>query len=149
MASELSPQERKLLDGILDVLIPRNPARGIPGAGELGVADFLIECAAKDESFDVAIRAILERTSGGDIENVRRIETEASDAFARLLEQSYKGYYSRADIRAKFGIGAHPPHPEGYEVAPESPELIESLTAPVRARGRAYRDISAGDKNAE
>lgn len=149
MASELSPQERKLLDGILDVLIPRNPARGIPGAGELGVTDFLIECAAKDESFNVAIRMILERASDGTIEDVRRIETGDSDAFARLLEQSYKGYYSRADIRAKFGVGAHPPHPEGYEVAPESPELMESLTAPVRVRGHAYRDTPAGDKNAE
>lgn len=149
MASELSPQERKLLDGILDVLIPRNPARGIPGAGESGVAGFLIEHAAKDENFDVAMRMILERVSGGNIEDVRRIETEAPDAFARLLEQSYKGYYSRADIRAKFGVGAHPPHPEGYEVAPESPELMEGLTAPVRARGQAYRDTPAGDKNAE
>ena len=149
MASKLSPQERKLLDGILDVLIPQNPTRGIPGAGELGVADFLIECAAKDESFDVAIRMLLERASDGNIEDVRRIETEASDAFARLLEQSYKGYYSRADIRAKFGVGAHPPHPEGYKVAPEPPELMETLTAPVRVRGQAYRDTPAGDKNAE
>lgn len=149
MARELLPQERALLNAILDELIPRNPARDIPGAGELGLASFLLECAAKDEGFHATMRIVLDRAADGSVKDVRRIEAETPYAFAQLLEQSYKGYYSRADTRVKLGIGAHPPHPEGYEVAPESSKLMKKLTAPVRARGRFYRDAPAGKNNAK
>jgi acetyl/propionyl-CoA carboxylase alpha subunit len=40
-----------------------------------------------------------------------------------------------------FGVGAHAVHPKGYDVLRESDEFMESLTAPVLARGKFFRDV--------
>ena len=71
---------------------------------------------------------------------VGELETEFPAEFLALLSMTYMGYYSRPDIRAVVGVGAHPVHPKGYEVVPETPEFMDELTAPVRARGPCYRD---------
>ena len=145
-----SADERNLLTAILDVLIPPNAARAIPGGGALGVADFLGAVAKQDAQFRTQITALLNMaqaaTDGVSAELVRQLEAEHPDAFTALLTETYKGYYSRPDMRAKFGVGAHPVHPLGYDVPPESPELMETLTAPVRARGRIFRDPTGGAK---
>ena len=39
--------EKKILTEILDELIPANPAKKIPSAGQLGVASFIFEVASK------------------------------------------------------------------------------------------------------
>ena len=41
---------------------------------------------------------------------VRKLEAQSPAAFQMLLTETYKGYYSRPDIRVKFGVGAHPVH---------------------------------------
>jgi hypothetical protein len=144
MALDWTPSDRITLDAILDQLIPANPDRGIPSAGAVGVAAYLSGVAARNDDFAMQVRALLTRTAplAGDIPPtvVRQLETDMPEAFRALLTEAYKGYYSRPDIRAKVGVGAHPVHPKGYAVAPEPPELLESLTAPVRARGPNFRD---------
>ncbi|MDE0523849.1 MAG: hypothetical protein OXH79_18035 [Boseongicola sp.] len=142
----MSPKERHLLDSILDQLIPGSCERNIPGAGEIGVADYLAHVAARRSRFDAALRRLLARaselTDGIDSDAIRRLEQSMPIEFAELLTESYKGYYSRPDMRAKVGVGAHPAHPSGYEVAQESAEFMGSLIEPVRARGPFYRDPS-------
>ncbi len=136
------------LDAILDVLIPANRDRGIPAAGELGVAAFVTEAAARNPALNSALVALLSRVGeladGVTPHTVRQLETELPEAFRLLLVETYKGYYSRPDMRAKLGVGSHPVHPAGYEVASESPELLNELTAPVRARGPVFRDPTGG-----
>ena len=133
-----------MLDVLLDRLVPPNPGRGVPGAGELGVAELLIARASEDGDFGSGLRALLERTSGLaeglPPEAVRRLEAEMPGAFGRVLVETYKGYYGRPDMRAKMGAGSEPAHPGGHDVAPESAETIEALVAPVRARGPVWRD---------
>ena len=140
----MPPKERRLLDSILDQLVPGSRERNIPGAGEIGVADHLARVAARRPGFDAALRRMLARPSGSadgiDTDTIRQLERAMPIEFAELLTETYKGYYSRPDMRAKVGVGAHPVHPSGYDVARESAEFLDSLTEPVRARGPFYRD---------
>lgn len=144
-----SIDQTNLLADILDEIIPPNPDRAIPGAGELGVADFLADVAAKDTTFQGNVFSLLRlaQNSADEVTTdlVRQFEAKLPGEFSALLRETYKGYYSRPDMRAKVGVGAHPVHPLGYEVTPESPELMDELTAPVRARGPVFRD-PGGDR---
>ncbi len=143
----VSRRERLLLDEIVDHLIPGNREKSIPGAGEAGVAGYLVQVATERSDFDIALRGLLTRAEGLDSginpANIRRLEREMPEEFIEVLTETYKGYYSLPELRAKVGVGAHPVHPKGYEVARESAELLDSLTEPVRARGPIYRDSGA------
>ncbi len=137
-------RERRLIDAILDQLIPPNPARNIPAAGELGIASFIAEEIADDASLCESILVLLDQTRSlaGDVTHdvVRQLEIDHPKGFGDLLRLTYMGYYSRSDIRSKVGVAEWPVHPKGYDVPIEPPDLIAELTAPVRARGSIYRD---------
>ncbi|MFV1875772.1 hypothetical protein [Nioella sp.] len=132
--------DKSLFSAILDQLIPGNPDRATPGAGQLGLAEGLV---AKPELYGM-ICALLSQAQAlaGEVspDLVRQLETDQPEAFRALLSETYKAYYSRPDIRVKVGVGAHPVHPKGYDVARETAEQMDELTAPVRARGPIYRD---------
>jgi len=144
MKDNWSEADRVVMDSILDQLIPANPDRAIPGAGELGVADYLAQVALDNASLSSALKEILKRMSTltGNVttDDVRRLESDCPAEFELLVTETYKGYYSRPDMRAKVGVGAHPVHPNGYAVDPEPAELLRKLTTPVRTRGACYRD---------
>ncbi len=144
----MSEQREIKLDALLDVLIPANRDRGIPAAGELGVAAFVTEAAARNPALNSALVTLIARAGeladGITPHTVRQLETELPEAFNLLLTETYKGYYSRPDMRAKLGVGSDPVHPAGYEVVRETPELLNKLTAPVRARGPLFRDPTGG-----
>ena len=134
----------------LDQLIPPNPEKSIPGAGELGILDYLAKVASNDPSFEESVTSLLRfaQTSADGVTTdlVRLFEAEHPEAFSAILTETYKGYYSRPDMRAKVGVGAHPVHPKGYDVPPDPPQLMDELTAPVRARGPVFRDPTGGQK---
>ena len=141
--------ERRLLDSILDQLIPANPDRNIPAAGELGVADFISVELASTPGLRKAVAALLDGASRAGTAMspalVSQLEADYPAEFLSLLTITYKGYYSRPDMRELVGVGSHPVHPDGYQVAAESPGLIDKLTAPVRHRGACYRDPARPD----
>ncbi len=140
----ISTERRRVLDSILDLLVPCNRERGIPGAGEAGVVDYLTRVAARNPVFNTALGRLLAQVPGPaegmNAASIRRLEHTLPREFALLLTETYKGYYSRPDLRAKFGVGAHAVHPSGYEVARESAGFMDGLTEPVRTRGPFYRD---------
>lgn len=140
--------ETTVLVAILDALIPANAARSIPAAGELGVADFIAAVADSNAEFKEHVSSLLRHAQtladGVTTDLVRQLEGDQPEAFAALLTETYKGYYSRPDMRAKVGVGAHPVHPLGYDVPRDPPELMNRLTAPVRARGPVFRDPTGG-----
>jgi hypothetical protein len=141
-------KQRKILDTIMDEIIPPSDNGKIPGAGALGVADFLP--AARPYATDPIKSALtLINFVGEDfiklprparVAILKKSELEHAEAFATLIRVTYMGYYSRSDIRPHFGVGSHPIHPQGYTVLPESHELMNELTAPVRQRGKVYRN---------
>ena len=142
--------ERRLLDRILDELIPAGSDGRVPGAGSAGVADFLPTSDRYAPNPHGAVNAVLAAVSakaadfsGMDREGrarvLREVESEEGEAFATLVRLVYMGYYSRSEIRPLFGVGAHAVHPRGYPVAPEDEALLDELTEPVRSRGPSYR----------
>ena len=140
--------EKKILTEILDELIPANPAKKIPSAGQLGVASFIFEVASKTPKLQDDIKLVLTWViSKADKISpylVREIEQIHPNAFGSLITETYKGYYSRPDIRKKLYLSEKPVHPLGYEVKSESEEFLKELTDTVRARGTVYRDPRGG-----
>lgn len=144
----LNETNRPILDAILDELIPPSKDGTIPGAGALGVAEFLPTANAFAPDPAGSVQTILNAVSGNfaalprdeKITDLQRVEAAYGQAFETLVRLTYMGYYSRPDIRPHFGVGAHPIHPKGYPVARESDAMMDELTAPVRARGKVYRD---------
>lgn len=143
-------------NAILNQLVPPNHERRIPGAGEIDVAAFVVAAVAGNPEaaglFTAGLRRVgqMAQNAGGAFEMLpddrqvailRTVERDQPAFFAALIRAVYMGYYSRPDIRARLGLAAAPVQPGGYDVAPESPELMAELTAPVRARGEIYRDI--------
>ena len=143
-----SEKEKKILSEILDELIPANPDKKIPSAGQLGVVSFIFEVASKTPKLQDDIKLVLEFViSKADKVSpylVREMERLHPRAFGSLLTETYKGYYSRPDIRKKLYLSEKPVHPFGYEVKSESNEYLKELTENVRARGTVYRDPRGG-----
>lgn len=144
-------EEKELLVLVLDELIPPGNDGEVPGAGTIGVADFFAQAGDYAEDPINCIRAVLEsiksKSAGfGSLERdarvalMQEVESEHTESFATLVRLTYMGYYSRAETRPLFGVGAHPVHPVGYTVAREDDALMDKLSAPVRARGSCYRN---------
>ncbi|WP_299483732.1 hypothetical protein [uncultured Roseibium sp.] len=142
----------ELLMKILDEIIPAGGARRMPSAGVKAVAESVLSATAYSdnpvESVTVVLQAVESRA--GDFAGLpapervallKLVEADHPAPFNELVRLTYMAYYSRPEIRPLLGVGAHPVHPGGYEVTRESEDLMNDLTAPVRARGIAYRQV--------
>lgn len=146
----LSSAQRELLAAIVDRIIP--PGDGVPGAGEVGVAEHVegiagvspqtralltnglksIEAASgQAHSKEFVCLSEGERTA-----ILKRVESERAEFFAALVRETYSGYYSSLDVLRAKGLPLAPPQPVGYEIEPFDAALLEG----VRRRGKAYRD---------
>lgn len=145
MQSFLNDEEKRQFIEFLDLIIPANSEKAIPAAGELGIAEFVLEKSRLDSELVEMITDMLSHTQTSDDDvspdTLRRFESKYPIGFNTLIRLTYMGYYSRADTRPLFGVSAGPVHPNGYEVPRETSELMDELTAPVRARGQIYRDV--------
>jgi hypothetical protein len=54
-----------------------------------------------------------------------------------LMFHTYVGYYREPRVVTALGLGTRAPHPDGYPVPPSD---LATLLAPVRGRGRLYRE---------
>jgi hypothetical protein len=152
--SELSAEERRtLLASILDALIPPSSDGRLPGAGEIGVGDFIeSELEGRPEVapfFEYALSSIEElargRRSAGfatssreeRVAVLREFEASQPDLFGAIIAFTYAGYYSQRRISELLGLRPHP-QPDGYDL--ESGDL-EALLEKVRQRpGKLYRE---------
>jgi len=146
-----SARTRALLAGVLERIIPAGG--GFPGAGDLGVADFVADAGARSQ----AERALLAR--GLDLiescarsahsagfaglpdehrdQVLRRVEAEDPAFFSALVRHAYRGYYSNARVVDLLGAGPRSPQPLGYRLDPFDERLLE----PVKKRGRVYKQV--------
>ena len=141
-ATPLSPTALATLTAVLDALIPPSDARGLPGAGTLGLATEVASSLARAPMLAPLVTDGL--AALGDLsalaEGARRTRVttflDGESGFVMgLLFHAYTAYYRHPLVLAALGLEARPPHPRGYDVAPSDPTLL----APVRRRPPFYR----------
>jgi len=153
----LTQARKDVLDRILDEIVPGDAERGIPGAGALGLTEFILSATRFADDPVRVVDTIVDHVpvsaaEFGSLDGPARVaaleaaERAEPEAFSTLVRLVYMGYYSRADIRPLVGVGARPVHPDGYRVAPEPQALLEALTAPVLGRGPFFRPGLAGSR---
>ena len=112
-----SPAQRQLLDAVLDRIIP--PQENRPGAGSLGIGDFVEGVAVGEPGltrlFVQGLAAIeiaaAERGAGGfsalsddaKDETLRAVEQANADFFDQLILQVYNGYYTNLTVFERIG----------------------------------------------
>jgi hypothetical protein len=148
----LNDDQRRALSPFLDGYIPRSADGTLPGAGELGIAADLDEALQRVPAMHAMVvtsLAALDRLAAGRgaarftalaPEQQAEVMSELScteDAFPPMLMlYAFGCFYKHPRILAHYGLEARPPHPKGYEVAPNDLSLLD----PVRKRGPIYRE---------
>lgn len=149
----LGAESKRRLAHVLDTIVPPAPERGLPGAGELGVADYIEQIVTKSPELgpalqgglDAADAAARERGSEdfGALSLAERAEVLSGlDATAPgfvpvLLFHGYTAYYQDGRVMEKLGLEPRPPHPKGYLLETGDLSLLER----VKARGPLYREV--------
>lgn len=143
MAFSFSDQETRTLSSVLDEIIPPSTDGNLPGAGEVGLVDFIADAVEKAPDLRPAIMegisALGDFTGLAKDEKTRALNELATTAPAflpGLTFQIYLGYYQHPRVLEGLGLPPRPPHPEGYEL--ETGDL--GLLNPVRARPKLYRE---------
>ncbi len=149
MPKFLSQSQHSLATAVLDRLIPSQGE--MPGAGEMGTADYLDGIAAGSAGIarlfsaglqDIEIAAArlgskFEELNGDQQDDVLRgVEADSTQFFDLLVRHTYNGYYSNPKVVELLGLDPRPPQPRGNRV--ERGDL-SSLQVVVE-RGQAYRD---------
>lgn len=148
----LTQEDNTLFLAVLDEIIPAGGVRRMPSAGVKAVAEGVLSATAYSEHPMKTVTLLLETLKAGvtgfgtlstqdRVAALKAVEARHPAEFKELVRLTYMAYYSRPEIRPMLGVGAHPVHPDGYGVERESDALMKELTAPVRARGTAYRRI--------
>jgi hypothetical protein len=151
-----SPEDRALLDSLLDTIIPAGQEGKLPAAGALGIAEFLAERVVDTEGIGKAIASVLAASESATEargnesfqildasvreEIAKEVEAKLPEAFKALVIQTYMGYYVRPEVTVHFGTGPKPPQPDGHDLPMDDPEELKELTEPVRSRGNCYRE---------
>lgn len=137
------------LASVLDEIIPARGDGLLPGAGALGIADYVRERLGEAGAVIAAgLSALDQRAAGRGAASFGALPGEAR---ARLLNEvaaghpgfleclifhTYAGYYQQERVVEALGLEPRPPHPEGYELEPGDLSRLDA----VRARSKLYRD---------
>jgi hypothetical protein len=145
-------EQRDLLTGVLDEIVPCSDDGALPGAGELGVAQSLEQTLEQRpelgplvahglSAIDTLARS---RNPAGfaalskpdRLSVLREIEGREPAFFGTLFLCTYLGYYTHRRVVERLGLRPHP-QPDGYEL--EAGDL-DVLLQKVRARSaKLYR----------
>jgi hypothetical protein len=144
--------DAQLLALVLDEVIPPADDGRLPGAGTLGAGAIIQHAAAGDPNLGsllaqgfVSLEEIARRrhpggfaalSRAGRVEALRELETTSPMLLPTLLTLACVGYYSNEQVLTVLNGNARPPHPRGYDLEPDD----LSLLAPVRSRGKIYRE---------
>lgn len=150
-ADAYTEAERRTLEAVLDTLVPPDSERGLPGAGEIGMAadlerdlpslrayfaNAMSELDAIAQSHGAKAFVALDAATR---ETALREHAERESGFVSgLLFQVYTRYYVDPRVVAALGMEARPPYPQGYDVASSD---LDALLASVRAGPKRYREV--------
>ena len=147
-----NPPIRATIDALIDALLPASADGRLPAASQLGIADWLAQRAGEQPELGAQLAlcsteltelararnaAFAELPAAQRDELVQALANAKPVAFAAVQRATYMGYYSHPTIPPLFGLPDRPPQPLGHK---QPPDDLETLLAPVRARGRHYRD---------
>jgi hypothetical protein len=143
----------RTLAAILDQVIPPSSDGRLPGAGSLGMAAHVAQAMQRAPEMELAVLPALDDAESQARERQRcafaELSHEQQRAVVHALETShpaliptlafhvYVAYYQHPRVIEALGLEARPPHPQGYEMAPNDLGLLD----PVRQRGKIYRDV--------
>jgi hypothetical protein len=138
--SVLSEDQRALLAGVLDRLVPANGP--VPAAGALGCAAAIDATLGRDPALRrlfldgltaIALRGFAE--SADPDATLGEVEAASPAFFAALVNHTYRAYYTDrrvlAHLETTTGYPARPPQPLGHAMPPWDPDLL------ARQRDRA------------
>ena len=147
--SALTAAQRSTLDAVLNLIVPPSADGRMPGAAEVGVPAYLVAQAAdalpvlRDEleALERRSRARFARAFAALAQGERRslideLRARAPAFMSRLAMETLACYYQHDRVLEGLGLEARAPYPKGYQVVPGD----LSLLAPVRSRGKIYRD---------
>lgn len=147
---ELTEDQLRNLTGLLNMIIPPDPNKGMPGAGELDFIAYLSEFAANQidaiclelDELNQAAKRHYQCTFADLHESDReglidRLRTENPLFAQRIAVQTMACYYQADPVVVALGMEARPPFPKGNEVVAGDLSLLD----PVRRRKKIYREI--------
>jgi hypothetical protein len=151
-SAPFTTEQRRALAHVLDDILPASADGTLPAAGAFGVAAYvehslgaLPELKAMVGEGLTALDALARARHPGGLDAMSPearaavlLEHAGSEhAFPPILIlHAFAGYYQDPRILQRLGMPPRAPHPQGYEMG--SDDL--SLLAPVRARGKIYRE---------
>ena len=145
----LSQEQERLLAQVLDTLVPPSDDGRLPGAGELGVVEYVTQLLEpKPESLSMiaaGLDALRDRTESdfGALDPSARAEllqglgASHPGFVGPLVFYTYSGYYQNPQVLEALGLEGRPPYPQGYEL----PERDLTLLDDVRRRPKLYREV--------
>lgn len=141
-----SADHQRTLASVLDELIPPSADGRLPGAGQLGLAGYVIEALQKTPELAAMVAQGLSelddqarRRHAGDFATLARADkvqllTEWGFVLP-LMVHVCAGYYQHARVVEALGLEVRAPHPKGYEMEPNDLSLLDD----VRRRPKLYR----------
>lgn len=148
----MTDTQARTLAGILDHVIPPSADGRLPGAGSLGMAAQVAEAMRRAPEMELAVLPALDDADAQARERhgrafadlapdqqrtlVETLESTHPALMPTLAFHAYVAYYQHPRVLAALGLEARPPHPTGYEMAPNDLGLLDA----VRRRGKIYRD---------
>lgn len=153
----LDDEQAALLIAALNRIVPETS--GMPGAGDLGVAETIDRTLAAYPLLRrlfsdglVAIEVESARQSGDSGRGFIALDGDRQDAvlqaverafpafFAALVGHTYRGYYTDPHVYAAIGYAHRPPQPLGHKLPMFDPALLEKQ----RQRAPFWRQIDGG-----
>jgi hypothetical protein len=141
----LSPEQRRSLRCLAEMMIPASTEFGVPSAGDDAIFADILHSFGRDADKVQHVMRTVETLSGGclaDLPPVRRAaviaELRASGGMPlTLLSRIILQCYYRDDrVMHSLGMEVRPPFPKGFEVEQGDWSLLD----PVRARAPFYRN---------
>jgi hypothetical protein len=143
VAAPFTDQQKRTLTAVLDEIVPPSADGRLPGAGEAGIVDFIVDAVEKNPDLRPALVDGLDALGEFcDVPKQERAQVlrELADRVPAFLPgltyQTYLGYYQHPRVLEGLGVPGRPPHPEGYELEMGDLGLLDA----VRARPKLFRD---------
>jgi hypothetical protein len=133
------------LDAFLNVAVPPDESRSLPGAGDLGLASAVVTGLQSDAMLgpmaESGLRAVRDAALAQHPDGLTRMAREAASELVQttlssspfvmmgLLRYVYPAYYQHPDVLRGIGEEPRPPFPQGFTVEPTDPALLDALRA--------------------